>query len=101
MRYLLVTLVGLLALIGSPTESYGQFGVPDIKQAEDYLTWTITPVPQVVGLNSSSVTEFKALIEGDWKMYALDTSLPIAEDVLSRPYGVTLDWLDLPTGITG
>ena len=100
-RYLLVLLIGVLSLLGSPKESFGQFGVPDIKQPEDYLTWTVTPAPKVVGLNSTSVVEFKALIEGDWKMYALDTSLPIAEDVLSRPYGITLDWLDLPTGITG
>lgn len=90
----------LIALAFLPSMVWAQidFGVPDIKLPEDYVSWQLTPRPSNIGPGGSTVVEFGATIAGDWKMYALDATLPSTQDVLSRPFGVTVDWDSLQTG---
>jgi len=90
----------LVVLFAIPERAHAQFGGPDIKGPEEYVSWQTYASPSVVGVGGTSIIEFRAAIEGDWKMYALDSSLPLAEDVLSRPYGVTIEWSDLPLGLS-
>ncbi len=87
-------------ILGITRQASAQFGAPDIKLPEEYVIWRTTPVPSSIGPDGKLVARFHATIEGDWKMYALDSSLPVVKEVLSRPYGVTLEWNELPEGFT-
>jgi thiol:disulfide interchange protein len=55
-----------------------------------YADWTVRPIPSNIGSDGISVLKITAALSPDWKMYALDSSLPSTEDVLSRPYGVVV-----------
>ncbi|MDA1028728.1 MAG: thioredoxin family protein [Bacteroidetes bacterium] len=98
MRQLVFSLFALLILSGVSRPVHAQFGAPDVKLPEEYVTWKTTPIPSSIGPGGKMVARVQATIEGDWKMYALDASLPVQQDVLSRPYGVVLEWTGLPEG---
>lgn len=100
MRQLVFCLFALLILLGGLRPVQAQFGAPDVKLPEEYVTWKTTPIPSSIGPGGQMVARVQATIEGDWKMYALDSSLPVQKDVLSRPYGVVLEWTGLPEGFT-
>ena len=80
------------------TSAFGQFD--QIISAADFVTWQTTVKPETVMPGGRVHVQFQAEISGDWKMYALDESLPPQESVLSRPYGVEIDWVDLPDHIS-
>ena len=82
----------------SVNSANGQF--QEIGPATDYVSWKATLVPAVVRPGGRVFAVFEAEITGDWKMYALDSSLPSTESVLSRPFGVKFDWTSLPEGVT-
>lgn len=91
-------LIFVLALLPSIGWAQINFGGPDIKPPEEYVSWQVTPRPSNIGPGGSTVVEFSASILGDWKMYALDSTLPSQADVLSRPYGVVVTWDSLQSG---
>ncbi len=80
-------------------EAKAQFG-PQIQGPEAYVTWTARPIPSNIGVQDSTVVKVTATIADEWKMYALDASLPSLEDVLSRPYGVEVTLADSLQGVT-
>lgn len=92
-----VYLLTLLFVLGTARDSEAQF--PDIKSALELVSWQSSAAPSVIGPGGKTLVTFDALLEGDWKMYALDSSLPPREDVLNRPYGVTIEWTSLPDGV--
>jgi thiol:disulfide interchange protein len=98
MRHLFFCFLGFILVSGFAQPAQAQFGGPDTKLPEEYVSWQATPVPSTIGPAGKMVARLQASIEGDWKMYALDSSLPISEDILSRPNGVTLEWSNLPAG---
>ena len=55
-----------------------------------YASWTVRPIPSNIGSDGVSVLKITASLAPDWKMYALDATLPSTEDVLSRPYGAVI-----------
>jgi len=65
-------------------------GLDEIKGPEDVVSWTSRAVPSTIGPRGVSVIKLTARMNGDWKMYALDSTLPSRDDVLSRPYGVVV-----------
>lgn len=91
-------LVALLVIVGTPGSSSAQFG-PVTQGPEAYVSWSVRPIPSGIGVQDTSVVKITATIADDWKMYALDASLPSMEDVLARPNGVTVSVADSVTGI--
>jgi len=98
LRFLgLVSLLGL-TLFGPTGTATAQFG-PDIRGPEEYVQWTARPIPSTIGSDGTTVLKISATIADDWKMYALDASLPSLDDVLTRPYGVTVTVPDSMEGL--
>jgi len=64
------------------------------------VSWSVRPIPSGIGVQDTSVVKLTATIADDWKMYALDASLPPMGDVLARPNGVTLSMGDSLAGLT-
>lgn len=64
------------------------------------MSWSVRPIPSGIGVQDTSVVKLTATIADDWKMYALDASLPPMGDVLARPNGVTLSMGDSLAGLT-
>ena len=93
----LLSLTALCAVFGMQT-AFAQFG-PQIGPPEDYVQWSARPVPSNIGAGGTSVIKLSATLEGDWKMYALDSNMPSREEVLSRPYGVLIDIPEVPEGL--
>lgn len=87
-----------LFLIVQPRDVRAQF--PEIDSALDIVSWTTSVSPETVHPGGEVFVQFDAEMTGDWKMYALDVSLPPKEAVLARPYGVTIEWVDLPLGLS-
>lgn len=90
--------LSLLVVLLPMSVAYAQFG-PDIKGPEEYVSWSSRPVPSNIGAGGTSVIKLTATVADDWKMYALDSSLPSLEDVLTRPVGVTMSMPDSISGI--
>jgi thiol:disulfide interchange protein DsbD len=91
--FLLFAVTSLNALV-----AFGQaqeIGVP-----QDHVSWSSSVQPEIVRPGGRVHAFFDAEIGEAWKMYALDSSLPSTESVLSRPYGVAFDWTSLPDGVT-
>ncbi len=65
---------------------------------EDLITWETSVFPGRIGLGGQAYAVFDASLTGDWKIYALESSLPPLDSVLVRPYGVTIEWTSLPEG---
>ena len=96
-KFSFLALLCVLAL--NPVKAaFGQFD--QIISAADFVSWQTTVNPGTVLPGGRVHVQFRAEISGDWKMYALDESLPPQESVLSRPYGVEIDWIDLPDSVT-
>jgi len=99
MRRAVSVLSFFLALTSLSAESaFGQgqeIGVP-----QDHVSWSTSSRPEVVAPGGRVHAFFQAEIGDAWKMYALDSSLPPTESVLSRPYGVAFEWNSLPDGVT-
>ena len=91
-------LTAVLLAVGAPEYAVAQFG-PQVQGPDAYVSWSVRPIPSGIGIQDTSVVKVTAIIAKDWKMYALDTSLPSLEEVLSRPYGVTLSVSDSINGI--
>ncbi len=87
-----------LLLIVQPHAARAQF--PEIDSALDIVSWTTSVSPETVRPGGEVFVQFDAEMTGDWKMYALDESLPPKESVLARPFGVTIEWTDLPSGLS-
>jgi len=100
MKRNILTLCSLicLLLIVQPRIARAQF--PEIESALDIVSWTTSISPETVRPGAEIFVQFDAEMKGDWKMYALDESLPPKESVLARPYGVTIDWAGLPSGLS-
>jgi len=81
------------------TDDQAVLGLNEIKGPEDVVSWSARAVPSSIGSFETSVIKLTARMNGDWKMYALDASLPSMEEVLARPYGVIVSFSDLPSGI--
>ena len=92
---MLLWLVSLTTLV---PVSRAQFG-PEVKPADEYVSWSVRPIPSSIGSDGTSVLKISVSIASDWKMYALDASLPSLEDVLSRPNGVIVTLGDSLSGI--
>lgn len=67
--------------------------------ADAYAEWTVRPIPSNIGSDGVSVLKITATLAPDWKMYALDASMPPMEEVLSRPYGVVVTPADSLDGV--
>ncbi|GMQ82007.1 MAG: cytochrome c biogenesis protein CcdA [Rhodothermia bacterium] len=80
------------------TTAFGQFD--QTITVTDLVAWTTSVNPKTVVPGGRVLVQFDVEISGDWKMYALDESLPPQESVLSRPYGVEIEWVDLPDNVT-
>lgn len=88
----------MLVSISITLQATAQFG-PQIQGPEAYVSWSVRPIPSGIGVQDTSVVKLTATIADDWKMYALDSSLPSMEEVLSRPYGVTASVPDSLNGV--
>lgn len=92
----------LILVLGAaflPSAASGQFGL-QIQGPEAYVSWSVRPIPSGIGVQDTSVVKLTATIADDWKMYALDASLPSMSDVLARPNGVTVSIADTLAGLT-
>ncbi len=87
----------LAMLFALPGSAVAQFG-PQIQGPEAYVSWSVRPIPSGIGVQDTSVVKISATIAEDWKMYALDASLPSMDEVLTRPYGVEVT---VPDSIQG
>lgn len=94
-RFALIVLTSLIMLPGT---SSAQFG-PQIQGPEAYVSWSVRPIPSGIGLQDTTVVKVSATIAEDWKMYALDASLPSMDEVLTRPYGVSVTVADSLEGV--
>lgn len=94
----LAWLLVLVAMLVTPVGSQAQFG-PQILGPESYVSWSVRPIPSGIGVQDTTVVKISATIAEDWKMYALDASLPSMDEVLSRPYGVTVTIPDSVQGV--
>lgn len=92
-------LLALLLSMGVTPAVVAQFG-PRIQGPDTYVSWSVRPIPSGIGVQDTSVVKLTATIADDWKMYALDSSLPSMEEVLSRPYGVTASMADSLEGLS-
>jgi len=89
----------VLGMVLIPSVAAGQFG-PQFEGPEAYVSWSVRPIPSGIGVRDTSVVKLTATIADDWKMYALDASLPAMGDVLARPNGVTVSVGDTLAGLT-
>lgn len=88
----------MVVLLALPGTALGQFG-PQIQGPESYVSWSVRPIPSGIGNQDTTVVKISATIAEDWKMYALDASLPSMDEVLTRPYGVVVSMSDSLVGL--
>ncbi len=70
-----------------------------IGEATEYVSWNVSVQPETIAPDSDVLVVFDATLTDDWKMYALDETLPPKSSVSNRPYGVSISWIDLPAAI--
>ncbi|MDA0378670.1 MAG: protein-disulfide reductase DsbD family protein, partial [Bacteroidetes bacterium] len=96
-------ILGLSVLIPSARAQFDSgsplLGSP-FQGPETYVSWAVRPIPSNIGSDGTSVLKITGTLAPDWKMYALDASLPSTEEVLSRPYGVTVSPGDSLIGVS-
>ena len=94
---LMVLLIMASGLFGLNRDAHAQLG--DIKSAAELVSWSASLSPSVIGPGATTRLVLDVELEGDWKMYALDSSLPLRQIGVPRPFGVTIKWPTLPDGV--
>ena len=96
----IIIAAGLLifgGLLGSIQTASAQLG--NIRSAADVVTWTASLSPSVIGPGDTTLLVVDIELDGDWKVYALDSSLPQKVIGVPRPFGVEMEWPSLPEGV--
>jgi thiol:disulfide interchange protein len=71
-----------------------------IGEATEYAKWKSFSDPGSVSPGGEVLAVFDVELSGDWKMYALDETLPPRSSVLTRPFGVSFEWKDIEPGFS-
>jgi len=105
LRFFKLLLTAVLFVLGLPQNAAAQltgFGSDAIQitSVDDLISWESSASPSVIRPGGRTLVSFDATLEGDWKLYALESSLPSRDVVANRPYGVTIKWTSVPDGVT-
>ena len=105
MRRFILFILTIMSVLGSNRDAVAQlpeFGSANVEitSVDELISWESSAAPAVIGPGGRTLVSFDARMEGDWKLYALESSLPPLEEVGNRPFGVTISWTSLPDGVT-
>ena len=73
-----------MSVLGSNRDAVAQlpeFGSANVEitSVDELISWESSAAPAVIGPGGRTLVSFDARMEGDWKLYALESSLPLLE----------------------